>query len=59
MFKYQGFRTKEQALKYQKEHNGMLCSKEKYSRTKQDYEFAVHLGGLDEKKYPYCLIWRI
>lgn len=57
MTRFLGFETKEKALEYQKEHGGMLCHKQKYSRTKRDYEFAVHLGGLNEQKYPYCLQW--
>ena len=59
MTRYQGFATKEEALAYQKEHGGRLCHAEKYSRTKQDYLFAVHLGGLNQEKYPYCLQWSI
>ena len=27
------------------------------SPTQRDYLFAVHLGGLDAEKYPYCLQW--
>lgn len=57
MTKFKGFKTKGEALKYQKKHGGMLCHAQKYSRTKRDYMFAVKLGGLDETKYPYCLQW--
>ncbi len=57
MVKFKGFETKAAALAYKKKHGGMLCHKEKYSHSKVVYDFAVHLGELDEKKYPYCVVW--
>lgn len=57
MVKFKGFETKAEAIAYKKKHGGMLCHKEKYSRSKRDYDLAVMFGGLDEKKYPYCLQW--
>lgn len=64
MTRFKGFETKEAAVKHQKEHGGMLCysgqpnaNGRKCSVNKQDYEFAVHCGGLDREKYPYCLQW--
>jgi hypothetical protein len=56
MVKFQGFKTKEQAIEFQKKHGGMLCSNDK---NKQDYRYAILLGGLDEKKYPYCVQWNV
>lgn len=29
------------------------------SHTYTDYMYAVRLGGLNEKKYPYCVQWNI
>lgn len=63
MVQFQGFKTKEEAKKFQKEHGGMLT----YARTESgrksstytDYMFAVKLGGLNEEKYPYCVQWNI
>ena len=61
MTKFRGFETKEEALKYRKEHGGYLTYKYTKSGRKSasymDYMYAVHLGGLNEEKYPYCLQW--
>lgn len=61
MTKFKGFKTKEEAKAYQKEHGGYLCYRYnkngRKSPTARDYDFAVYLGGLDADKYPYCLQW--
>ena len=58
---FRGFKTKEEAQAFKKEHGGYLCYKYnkngRKSPTYRDYMFAVKLGGLDEDKYPYCLQW--
>ena len=61
MVAFHGFETKEQADKFKKEHGGLICTKYtktgRKSKTYTDYMFAVCFGGLDEKKYPYCVQW--
>lgn len=65
MTQFKGFKTKEEAVKFQKEHGGMLCYDKRTPKTNKptgvgiDYGFAVHLGGLDSAKYPYCVQWNI
>ena len=63
MTRFMGFKTKEEALAYQKENGGRLCWEERTPKRKlltsrgTDYMFAVILGGLDKETYPYCLQW--
>lgn len=63
MTKFQGFKTLEEAKAYQKQHGGYLCFDKRTKKTNKptgcgiDYGYAVHLGGLDPEKYPYCLQW--
>ena len=61
MTKFKGFKTKEEAKAYQKEHGGYLTYRYTKSGRKSssyiDYEYAVHLGGFDADTYPYCLQW--
>lgn len=63
MTRFQGFKTKEEALAYRKEHGGYLCWDKRSKRTGKpigegiDYAYAVNLGGLDAETYPYCLQW--
>ena len=61
MTSFRGFETKEQAEAFKKEHGGLISYKYRKNGTKspsyEDYMFAVHLGGLDEEKYPYCVQW--
>lgn len=65
MTQFQGFKTKEQAKKFVKEHGGYLTWEERTPKRKQltergrEYMMAVHLGGLDSNKYPYCVQWNI
>lgn len=65
MTQFQGFKTKEEAKKFQKEHGGSLCWEERTPKKQQltargiDYMYAVNLGGLDKDKYPYCVQWQI
>ena len=65
MTQFKGFKTKEEALKFQKEHGGALCYDKRTPKTNKptgvgiDYGFAVHLGGLDPVKFPYCVQWNI
>ena len=58
---FRGFKTKEEALAFKKKHGGYLCymynKNGRKSTTQRDYLFAVHMGGLDAEKYPYCLQW--
>jgi len=65
MTQFKGFKTKKEAVKFQKEHGGQLCYDKRTPKTNKptgvgiDYNFAVHLGGLDPVKYPYCVQWNI
>lgn len=65
MTQFQGFKTKEQAKKFVKEHGGYLTWEERTPKRKKltergrEYMMAVHLGGLDSSKYPYCVQWNI
>lgn len=66
MTQFKGFKTKEEALKFIKENGkGYLCWDKRTPKTNKptgvgvDYGYAVHLGGLDAEKYPYCVQWRI
>lgn len=53
MTRFQGFETKEAAEACVKKGGGILCGK-----GDEDYEVAVALGGLDDKRFPYCVIWK-
>ena len=60
---FKGFRTKEAAEKFRKKNGGVLTW-EKYTpklhkptQICKDYMCAVQYGGLDRKKYPYCVQW--
>lgn len=63
MTRFQGFETKEGAKKFIKEQGyGLLTTRiltpsGRKPRTWNDYHLAVWFGGLDEKKYPYCVQW--
>lgn len=62
MVGFRGFATKEEAKAFQKEHGGLLTTRiltpsGRKPSTYRDYMFAVHLGGLNEEKYPYCVQW--
>ena len=62
MVQFKGFKTKEDAKRFMKEHGGMLTTREltpsgRKPSSYKDYMFAVNLGGLDQKKYPYCVQW--
>lgn len=63
MVQFKGFETEEQAKKFKKEHGGMITTPYKKNGAKHpsydEYMFAVHCGGLDQKKYPYCVQWNI
>ena len=65
MTQFKGFKTKEAAKAFQKKHGGILCWAERTPKRKQltargiDYYYAVHLGGLDEKRFPYCVQWNV
>lgn len=63
MTQFKGFETKEQAEQFKKEHGGMITTrvltpKGRKPLSYNEYMFAVNLGGLDSKKYPYCVQWR-
>lgn len=62
MMNFKGFKTEDEAKAFQKKHGGLLTKaftkSGRKSSTYRDYMFAVKLGGLDEKKYPYCVQWR-
>lgn len=65
MTQFKGFETKEEALKFQKVHGGLLCYDKRTPKTNKptgvgiDYGYAVHLGGLDAEKFPYCVQWNV
>lgn len=63
MTQFQGFTTKDAAQKFIKENGGKLTyaktASGKKSTSYQDYMFAVKLGGLNDKKYPYCVQWNV
>ncbi|MBR1589537.1 MAG: hypothetical protein IJ657_00435 [Acidaminococcaceae bacterium] len=65
MWQVQGFKTKEQAKKFEKEHGGYLCWEERTPKTKKltrkgkEYLLAANAIGLDTTKYPYLVEWRI
>ena len=58
---FKGFKTEEEAKRFQKEHGGMITTAYtktgRKSSTYTDYMFAVKLGGLNEKEYPFCVQW--
>lgn len=58
---FKGFKTEAEAKAWQKDHGGLLTKaytkSGRKSSTYTEYMYAVHLGGLDEKKYPYCVQW--
>lgn len=55
------FKTKEEAIAFQKEHGGALYSNAKYSKTKMKYMAeALGVAGLNREsinKYPFCVAW--
>lgn len=58
MTRFQGFATKEEAVKHQKKHGGLLCGKEaKHKYARRDYEIVIMATGLDPEKYPWVLQW--
>ena len=63
MTDFMGFKTKEEAKAFQKEHGGYLTWEEttpkrgKLTKRGEDYMMAVYFGGLDKIKYPYCVQW--
>ena len=62
MTQFKVFKTEAEAKKYVKEHGGYLTTRiptptGRKPKTYRDYMFAVNLGGLDEKTYPYCVQW--
>lgn len=65
MTQFKGFETKEEALKFVKQNGGYLTFEERTPKRKQltsrgrEYMMAVHFGGLDKVKYPYCVQWNI
>lgn len=63
MIRFKGFETKEAAQKFIKEHGGVLTyaytPNGNKSMSYQDYMLAVTLGGLDEKRYPFCVQWNV
>ena len=58
---FKGFKTEAEAKAFQKEHGGILTkaytSSGRKSSTYRDYMFAVKLGGLNEKEFPFCVQW--
>ena len=51
------FKTKEEAIAYQKTHGGALYKNEKHSRTKEDHRIASIMFEFDPEIYKYCLNW--
>lgn len=62
MVQFQGFKTKEEAKQFVKEHGGILCYEksdiEKRGRNPQYYRDCVFYGGLS-KEYPYVVQWNV
>lgn len=60
MTHFQGFKTKNEAKEYQRDHGGMLCYEksqaEKRGKNAEYYRMAVVCGGLS-REYPYCVQW--
>ena len=65
MWYAQGFKTLEEAQKYQKEHGGLLCWEERTPKRKQltrrgkEYLLAAGAIGLNTEKFPYLVNRRI
>jgi len=63
MTQFKGFETKQEAQTFARQHGGYICWEERTPKTKKltnrgrYYTMAVTLGGLDQKKYPYCVQW--
>ena len=61
MTQFQGFRTEKEARDFQKKNGGLLTyaytKSGRKSSTYIEYMYAVHLGGLNQDKYPYCVQW--
>lgn len=61
MYMNKFFRTKEEAVSFQKEQGfGALYSNEKGSRTKGKYKVEALMMGRSEefqKEYPFCVAW--
>lgn len=53
MVQFKGFVTKKEAEECVKKEGGAM-----YTQKEDNYEMCVVLGGLDARKYPYCVIWR-
>jgi len=51
------FKTKDEAIAYQKTHGGALYKNEKYSRTKKDHLIAGMMFEFDPEEYKYSLHW--
>ena len=62
MVRFQGFKTKEEAIKFSKEHGGMICYEkseiEKRGKNPQDYRDCVNYGGLNPE-YKYAVQWNV
>lgn len=60
---FKGFKTKQEAQKFSREHGGYVCWEErtpklaKLTERGTCYMMAVEYGGLDKAKYPYCVQW--
>lgn len=65
MTQFKGFATKEEAKEFLKTHRGMLTYDKRTKKTNKptgvgiDYGYAVHLGGLDPERFPYCVQWNV
>ena len=65
MWQVQGFKTKADAEKFQKEHGGYLCWAERTPKRKtltrkgKEYLLAAQAVGLDTELYPFLVEWRI
>lgn len=51
------FIDEESAVKFQKEHGGVLYKNVPRSRTKKDHLYAGMVFGFDAEKYPYSVNW--
>lgn len=65
MTQFKGFETREAAEEFIRKNHGFLTFDERTPKRKlltergREYWMAVEFGGLDSKKYPYCVQWNI
>lgn len=64
MWQYQGFKTKDDAVKFRSDNGGYLTFEERTPQRKiltnrgKEYLMCVD-AGLNKELYPYAVVWRI